>query len=75
MLTFVFVGANPTGVEPAAELNDMVQGDISRLYPTHLLDNVRIQIIDLQEFILSTTTVASPSTPRSTSAARESRCC
>jgi NADH:ubiquinone reductase (non-electrogenic) len=54
LLTFVFVGAGPTGVELAAELHDMVQQDIARLYPASLLEHVSIEIVDLQDFVLST---------------------
>jgi NADH:ubiquinone reductase (non-electrogenic) len=54
LLTFVFVGAGPTGVELAAELHDMVQQDVARLYPASLLQHVSIEIVDLQDFVLST---------------------
>ena len=54
LLTFVFVGAGPTGVELAAELHDMVQQDVARLYPASLLKHVSIEIVDLQDFVLST---------------------
>ena len=47
------IGAGPTGVELAAELYDMVNEDIARLYPRRLLPFVSIKIIDLQEKILS----------------------
>ena len=53
LLTFVFVGAGPTGVELAAELHDMVKQDVARLYPASLLEHVRIEIVDLQDFVLS----------------------
>ena len=53
LLTFVFVGAGPTGVELAAELHDLVQNDIARLYPASLLQHVSIEIVDLQDFVLS----------------------
>lgn len=54
LLTFVFVGAGPTGVELAAELHDTVVEDIARVYPRTLLEHVSIEIVDLQDFILST---------------------
>jgi NADH:ubiquinone reductase (non-electrogenic) len=53
LLTFVFVGAGPTGVELAAELNDLVRQDVTRLYPASLLEHVSIEIVDLQDFVLS----------------------
>jgi hypothetical protein len=34
LLTFVIVGGGPTGVEVAAELHDMIEEDLSKLYPT-----------------------------------------
>ena len=53
LLTFVVIGAGPTGVELAAELYDMVYQDVARMYPSRLLPFVSIKIIDLQEKILS----------------------
>mmetsp|Transcript_8228 Transcript_8228/g.20796 ORF Transcript_8228/g.20796 Transcript_8228/m.20796 type:complete len:612 (+) Transcript_8228:214-2049(+) len=53
LLTFVVIGAGPTGVELAAELYDMVYQDISRMYPSRLMPFVSIKIVDLQEKILS----------------------
>lgn len=53
LLTFVVVGAGPTGVELAAELHDMVQEDVSRTFPASLLAYVTIAIVDLQDFVLS----------------------
>lgn len=53
LLTFVIIGAGPTGVELAAELYDMVYEDIARMYPSRLMPFVSIKIVDLQEKILS----------------------
>lgn len=53
LLTFVVIGAGPTGVELAAELYDMVYEDIARMYPSRLMPFVSIKIVDLQEKILS----------------------
>ena len=53
MLSFVIIGAGPTGVELAAELYDMVYEDVAKMYPKRLLPFVKISIIDLQEKILS----------------------
>ena len=53
LLSFVIIGAGPTGVELAAELYDMVYEDVAKMYPKRLLPFVKISIIDLQEKILS----------------------
>ena len=53
LLSFVVIGAGPTGVELAAELYDMVYEDVAKMYPSSLLPHVKISIIDLQEKILS----------------------
>ena len=53
LLSFVVVGGGPTGVEVAAELHDMIDEDLSRLYPD-LIQDVRIRIIELQDHLLST---------------------
>ena len=34
LLTFVVIGAGPTGVELAAELYDMVYQDVAKMYPS-----------------------------------------
>lgn len=54
LLSFVIVGAGPTGVELAAELYDMVYEDVAKTFPKRLLADVKIRIIDLQEKVLST---------------------
>lgn len=38
LLSFVVVGGGPTGVEVAAEMHDMIQDDLSRLYPDLIKD-------------------------------------
>ena len=53
LLSFVIIGAGPTGVELAAELYDMVFEDIARMYPSRLMPHVSIKIVDLQGKILS----------------------
>ncbi|EFJ43711.1 hypothetical protein VOLCADRAFT_76599 [Volvox carteri f. nagariensis] len=50
LLTFVVVGGGPTGVEVAAELYDMIECDLSKLYP----NIVSIQIVELMDHVLST---------------------
>ena len=54
LLKFVVIGAGPTGVELAAELYDYVYQDVAKTFPSRLLKDVSIEIIDLQEKILST---------------------
>lgn len=54
LLSFVVIGAGPTGTELAAELYDMVYEDVAKMFPRKLLEDVSIKIIDLQERILST---------------------
>ena len=53
LLRFVIIGAGPTGVELAAELYDLVYEDIAKTFPRRLLKDVSINIVDLQEKILS----------------------
>ena len=53
LLSFVIVGGGPTGIEVAAELHDMITGDLSKIYP-QLMGDVNIRIIELQDHILST---------------------
>ncbi len=50
-LTFVIVGAGPTGVEFAAELLDFIEVDGPRFYK-HLLPYVRIKIVEAAPTIL-----------------------
>lgn len=38
LLSFVVCGGGPTGVEVAAELHDMIQEDLSKLYPDLMED-------------------------------------
>ena len=47
------VGGGPTGVEVAAELQDMVESDLVKVYPD-LIKDVRIAVIELQDHVLST---------------------
>lgn len=52
LLSFVIVGGGPTGVEVAAELHDMVNEDISHLYP-ELIPYTSIKVIDGNDYVLS----------------------
>mmetsp|Transcript_30920 Transcript_30920/g.100672 ORF Transcript_30920/g.100672 Transcript_30920/m.100672 type:complete len:581 (-) Transcript_30920:91-1833(-) len=54
LLRFVVVGGGPTGVELAAELQDMIKEDLSKLFPQRLQKLSSVVIIDLQDFVLST---------------------
>jgi len=53
LLSFVIVGGGPTGVEVAADLADFINGDAKQLYP-RLIDEVKIQLINVGEKLLST---------------------
>lgn len=47
LLSFVIVGGGPTGVEVAAELHDLFEEDLARLYPEAVGD-VKVHVIELQ---------------------------
>lgn len=51
-LRFVICGGGPTGVEFAAELNDLIEEDIKKKYPA-LMPYVEITLVDAAEKILS----------------------
>jgi NADH:ubiquinone reductase (non-electrogenic) len=51
MLTFVVIGAGPTGVELCGELRDYVAQDVARLYP-RLLPHVRIVLLEASDKVL-----------------------
>jgi len=53
LLSIVIVGGGPTGVEVAAEIDDMIRDDYSKLYPG-VWQDAKISVIELQEKILST---------------------
>ncbi|KAG2486568.1 hypothetical protein HYH03_014738 [Edaphochlamys debaryana] len=53
LLTFVVVGGGPTGVEVAAELYDMIEEDLHKLYP-NIAKDASIYIIELMDHVLST---------------------
>jgi NADH:ubiquinone reductase (non-electrogenic) len=52
LLSMVIVGGGPTGVEVAAELDDMIRQDLSKLYPD-IIKDVKISVVELQDHILS----------------------
>lgn len=54
LLSFVVCGAGPTGVEVAAEIFDLVNEDLPRLYPKILRQEVSIHIIQSRSHILNT---------------------
>jgi NADH:ubiquinone reductase (non-electrogenic) len=54
LLSFVMVGGGPTGVEVAAELRDLIQDDLSKIFPQEILDDVSIKLIELTDHVLST---------------------
>ncbi|GIM04006.1 hypothetical protein Vretimale_8646 [Volvox reticuliferus] len=51
LLTFVVVGGRPTGVEVAAELYDMIECDLAKLYP-NIVKDVSIQVVELMDHVL-----------------------
>ncbi|KAL7556189.1 hypothetical protein ACA910_015307 [Epithemia clementina (nom. ined.)] len=51
-LTFVIIGAGPTGIEFAAELRDFIEQDGPKYYPT-LLKYVRIKVIEASSTVLA----------------------
>ncbi|GIM04019.1 hypothetical protein Vretimale_8656 [Volvox reticuliferus] len=53
LLTFVVVGGGPTGVEVAAELYDMIECDLAKLY-SNIVKDVSIQVVELMDHVLST---------------------
>lgn len=53
LLTFVIVGGGPTGVEVAAELYDMINEDLKKVYPK-LMKHVSLKLVELQDHVLST---------------------
>ncbi|CAD7703445.1 unnamed protein product [Ostreobium quekettii] len=52
LLSFVIVGGGPTGVEVAAELHDVINEDLSRMYPD-LVPAASIRIVDGNDYVLS----------------------
>lgn len=52
LLHFAIVGGGPTGIEIAAELSDLVDGDLGTLYP-HLKDKMSITVHDVAPQILA----------------------
>lgn len=54
LLSFVVCGAGPTGVEVAAEIFDLINEDLPRLYPKILRQEVSIHIIQSRSHILNT---------------------
>eukprot|EP00802_Teleaulax_amphioxeia_P003559 Tamp_03562.p1 GENE.Tamp_03562~~Tamp_03562.p1 ORF type:complete len:671 (-),score=112.12 Tamp_03562:1610-3622(-) len=50
-LTFVVVGAGPTGVELTAELKDFIEQDVPKFYP-HLLPFIRIKVLEASDRVL-----------------------
>lgn len=53
LLSFVIVGGGPTGVEVAAELYDLIENDLSKLYPD-IVNDVKIRVVELMDHVLST---------------------
>ncbi|EGG22521.1 putative NADH dehydrogenase [Cavenderia fasciculata] len=53
LLSTIIVGAGPTGVEFAAELNDLVIEDIAKLFPNVPCNEINITILEASNRILS----------------------
>ncbi|GAM27477.1 hypothetical protein SAMD00019534_106530 [Acytostelium subglobosum LB1] len=53
LLHFVIVGGGPSGVEITGELNDFIERDIKKHYPSHLADRVRITLVEALPHILT----------------------
>jgi NADH:ubiquinone reductase (H+-translocating) len=47
-LTFVLVGGGPTGVELAGELSDFIGRTLKRYYPSHMLKETRVILLQKQ---------------------------
>jgi NADH dehydrogenase len=54
LLSFVVSGGGPTGVEFAAELYDMLNEDLSKLYPKLLRNEISVHVIQSRSHILNT---------------------
>jgi NADH dehydrogenase FAD-containing subunit len=52
LLNFAIIGGGPTGIEFAAELHDLLEDDLSRIYP-QLVKKARITVYDVSPTILS----------------------
>jgi NADH:ubiquinone reductase (non-electrogenic) len=52
LLHIIIVGGGPTGIEMAAELTDLFEGDLGTLYP-HLKDKTTVAVHDVAPQILS----------------------
>lgn len=52
LLSFAVVGGGPTGMEFTAELSDLVNEDIAKLYPM-LVDKVKITVYDVMPRVLN----------------------
>jgi len=50
-LSFVVVGAGPTGIEFTGELRDFIEKDVARFYP-HLLPYISIKILEASDKVL-----------------------
>ncbi|KAI4636136.1 hypothetical protein J4E83_001090 [Alternaria metachromatica] len=54
LLSFVVCGGGPTGVEFAAELFDMLNEDLCKLYPKLLRNEISVHVIQSRSHILNT---------------------
>jgi NADH:ubiquinone reductase (non-electrogenic) len=54
MLSFVVVGAGPTGVEVAAELRDFIKDNLSKTYPHFKDQKIKVSIVEMGDKVLNT---------------------
>lgn len=54
LLSFVIVGAGPTGVEIAAELRDFIMDNLSKTYPHFKDQPIKVQIVEMGDRVLNT---------------------
>jgi NADH:ubiquinone reductase (non-electrogenic) len=54
LLSFVMVGAGPTGVEVAAELRDWIEEDMLKHYPQFKNQEIKVQIVEMGDRVLAT---------------------
>eukprot|EP00746_Dinoflagellata_sp_MGD_P165057 gnl/MRDRNA2_/MRDRNA2_94115_c0_seq1.p1 gnl/MRDRNA2_/MRDRNA2_94115_c0~~gnl/MRDRNA2_/MRDRNA2_94115_c0_seq1.p1 ORF type:complete len:603 (+),score=130.11 gnl/MRDRNA2_/MRDRNA2_94115_c0_seq1:87-1895(+) len=54
LLSFVIVGAGPTGVEVAAEIRDWIKEDMLKHYPQFKNQEIKVQIVEMGDRALAT---------------------
>jgi len=54
LLSFVIVGAGPTGVEVAAEFRDFISEDMLKYYPQFKDEEIKVQVVEMGNRVLGT---------------------